>query len=206
MAEEKKSAVQIELIQKLRGISGAGVLECKNALADCGCDLDKALQLLREKGMAKALKKSSREAKSGLISSYIHQGDRIGVLLEVNCETDFVARTEDFKCLVKEIGLQVAAANPQWLAPQDVPQDVVEKEKEIYRKQVLESGKPANVAEKIVQGKLDKFYTEVCLVEQPYIRDPQGKQKIKDLVTAAIAKLGENITIGRFIRFQLGER
>lgn len=197
--------VQIELIQKLRDMSGAGVLDCRNALVESGGDLDKALQSLREKGVAKALKKAAREVKDGLIAAYIHQGNRIGVLLEVNCETDFVARTEEFKNLVKELGLQVAAASPQWINSEEVPKETLDKEREIYRKQIIQSGKPEKIADKIVQGKIEKYYTEVCLLEQPYIRDPQGKQKVKDLINAVIAKVGENITVRRFARFQLGE-
>jgi elongation factor Ts len=205
MTENKKNNIQIELIQKLRNTSGAGVLDCKNALVESKGDLDKALQILREKGIAKALKKSTREVKDGLISAYIHQGNRIGVLLEVNCETDFVARTDEFKNLVKELGLQIAAANPQWVNSEDIPQATIDKEKEIYRKQIQQMDKPKNIIDKIVQGKLQKFYVEVCLLEQPYIRDPQGKQKVKDLINSAVSKIGENITVRRFVRFQLGE-
>src|SRR3989339_214003 len=190
--------INAEMIQKLRATSGAGMLDCKKALAETKGDLDKALQALREKGMTQALKKASRETRNGLISSYIHSGDRIGVLLEVNCETDFVAKTDEFKKLVREIGLQVAAANPFWVSRDVIPKEIVEKEKEIYRKQILSEGKPEKIVEKILEGKLDKYYQQVCLMDQPYIRDCSGKEKVKDLVTAAIAKTGENIVIRRF--------
>lgn len=199
-------AADPKAISKLREISCAGILDCKKALEETGGDMDKAMQILREKGAASAAKKTTRSAKSGVIASYIHNGDKIGVLLEINCETDFVARTEEFKNLVKEIGLQVAAANPLWVAPENVPKEIVEKEKEIYKNQVmLESKKPENIVAKIIEGKLEKYFTQVCLLEQPYIRDPQGKQKIKDLVSAVIAKTGENVVVKRFARFMLGE-
>jgi len=197
--------IDIQLIQKLREISGAGVLDCKKALEQTNGNIEKALQILREKGATQVLKKSVREAKNGLISAYIHHGDKIGVLLEVNCETDFVARTDEFKNLVKELGLQIAAANPLWVSSQQIPKDVIEREKEIYKKQLLHENKPEKMIEKIIEGKLQKFYDQVCLLEQPYIRDPQGKQKVKDLVNSVIAKTGENIVVKRFVRFQLGE-
>jgi elongation factor Ts len=197
--------IDIALVQKLRCSTGAGILNCKKALTETNGDIDKAMQILREKGMTQALKKSSREAKNGLVSAYIHPGGRIGVLLEINCETDFVARTDEFKNLVKELGLQVAAACPMWVNKEDVPADVLQTEKEIYRKQALSEGKPEKMLEKITEGRLSKFYQQVCLMEQPYIRDTSGKEKISDLVKAAIAKTGENIVIRRFMRFQLGE-
>ncbi|OGS21540.1 MAG: translation elongation factor Ts [Elusimicrobia bacterium RIFOXYA2_FULL_39_19] len=197
--------LNVELIQKLRATSGAGMLDCKKTLTETNGDFDKALQILREKGKTQALKKVGRETKNGLISSYIHPGDRIGVMLEVNCETDFVAKTDDFKKLVKEIGLQIAAASPAYLNRESIPKDVLDKEKEIYRKQVLDEGKPEKIVEKIVEGKLEKFYQQVCLLDQPYIRDASGKEKITDLVKAVIAKTGENIQVRRFVRFQLGE-
>ena len=195
----------VDLIQKLIATSGAGVLECKKALESCNNDIDKALQYLREKGMTQALKKSGRETKNGLISSYIHPGNRIGVLLEVNCETDFVARTDEFKNLVKELGLQIAAAAPMWISKEDVPKEVLDREREIYRRQAQQEGKPEKVIEKIVEGKLEKFYAQTCLLEQPYIRDPQGKEKVKNIIQQTIAKTGENIVVKRFVRFQLGE-
>ena len=197
--------ISIELVKKMRQLTGAGILDCKNALRDSDGDIDKAMQLLREKGMTQVLKKSTREAREGLISAYIHAGNRIGVLIEVNCETDFVARTDEFKTLVKELGLQIAAANPLWIFVEDIPEDVVDRECEIYRNQALREGKPEKAIEKIVEGKLQKFYQQVCLLEQPYIRDAQGKEKVKDIVNSAIAKTGENIVVKRFARFQLGE-
>lgn len=198
-----------QLVQKLRSISGAGILECKKALEETGNDIEKALVILRERGATKALSKTGRSAKSGIITSYIHAGDKIGVLLEINCETDFVARTDEFKKLAKEICMQIAAFNPKWVKIEDVPQEVINQEKDIYRKQLKQDeknkSKPDDVIEKIVEGRLTKFFEEVCLLEQPYMRDPQGKQKIKDLVVQTIAKVGENITIKRFVRFVLGE-
>jgi elongation factor Ts len=198
-----------ELIQKLRSISGAGILDCKKALEETNFDVEKALVLLRERGATKALSKTSRVAKNGIIASYIHSGDKIGVLLELNCETDFVARTDEFRNLAKELCLQIAASNPRWIKKEDVPQDVIVQEKEIYKKQLLQDeknkNKPENVIDKIVEGRLEKFFEETCLLEQPYIRDPQGKQKVKDLILQTISKTGENITIKRFTRYVLGE-
>jgi len=203
--EGDRMEVKVELIQRLRETSGAGVLDCKKSLVESEGDIDKSLQILREKGMTQALKKTGRQTKSGLISSYIHPGSRIGVLLEVNCETDFVARTDEFKNLVKEIGLQIAATNPLWISSADISREVLEKEKEIYRKQSLQEGKPEKIIDKIVEGKLTKFYAQVCLLEQPYIRDPQCKEKVKDLINSVISKTGENIGVKRFTRYQLGE-
>jgi elongation factor Ts len=198
-----------ELVQKLRSISGAGILECKKALEETGNDIEKSLVLLRERGATKALSKTTRVANNGIITSYIHAGEKIGVLLELNCETDFVARTEEFKNLGKEICLQIAATNPRWVKKEDVPKEVLDKEREIYLKQLKQDeknkSKPDNVLEKIVEGKLAKFYEETCLLEQPYIRDPQGKQKVNDLIVQTIAKVGENITVRRFVRYVLGE-
>ncbi|MBN1622638.1 MAG: translation elongation factor Ts [Endomicrobiales bacterium] len=194
-----------ELIQKLRSMTGAGMMDCKKALVESSDDIDKAVQLLREKGIATAVKKAARTAKEGLISSYIHAGGKLGVLLELNCETDFVARTDDFKNLCKELSMQIAAANPLYIKREDIPEEVIEKEKEIYKKQLKDEGKPDKVIDKIVVGKLEKFYTQVCLLDQPYIRDTSGKEKIKDLLTNSIAKIGENILIRRFARFRVGE-
>lgn len=198
-----------ELIQKLRTISGAGILDCKKALEETNYDIEKALILLRERGATKALSKTSRVAKNGIISSYIHSGDKIGVLLELNCETDFVARTDEFRNLAKELCLQIAAANPRWIKKEDIPEEILKQEKEIYKKQLMQDeknkNKPENVIEKIVEGRIEKFYEETCLLEQPYIRDPQGKQKVKDLILQTISKTGENITVRRFVRFVLGE-
>ncbi len=195
--------IATDQIKELREKTGAGMMECKKALTECNGEFEKAIDLLRQKGLATALKKAGRTASEGLIESYIHMG-KIGTLVEVNCETDFVAKTDDFKELVKDIAMHIAAANPQYLMREDVPQEALEREKEIYRAQV--SGKPPQVVEKIIEGKLEKFYTDVCLIEQIFIKDPDQKKKIKDLITEKIAKLGENIVVRRFARFQLGEK
>jgi len=194
--------VTAEMVKELREKTGAGLMDCKKALSDSSGNMDKAFDILRQKGLATAAKKSSRTASEGLIGSYIHM-NKLGVLVEINCETDFVARTDDFKELVKDISMHIAAANPSYVSSEDVPMEVIEREKEIYRAQV--ANKPANIADKIVEGKLDKFFGEACLVEQIFIKDPEQKKKIKDLITEKIAKLGENIVIRRFARFQLGE-
>jgi len=194
-----------EQISKLRSMTGAGIMDCKAALVESKDDMDKAIQYLREKGMASAVKKAERAAKQGLVASYIHAGGKLGVLVEVNCETDFVARTEDFQGLVKELSMQVAAANPLYVKREDVPQDLIDKEKEIYKVQLKEEGKPEKVWDKIIEGKLEKFFSQICLLDQPYIRDTSGKEKIKDIVTAAVAKIGENIVVRRFSRFRIGE-
>ncbi|MGZ5515106.1 MAG: translation elongation factor Ts, partial [Candidatus Aminicenantales bacterium] len=173
------------------------------ALAECDCDLDRAIELLRKKGYARAEAKSSRAAKEGLVGSYIHMNGRIGVLVEVNCESDFVARNCEFQELVKELGLQIAASKPRWIAAVDVPPHIVDKEKEIIQAQLGDMKKPPEIMEKIVNGKLLKFFEEVCLLEQPYIRD--DKVKVRDLVTKLVAKMGENIKIGRFARFEIGQ-
>lgn len=194
-----------ELIQKLRSMTGAGILDCKAALEASHDDMDKAVQFLREKGIASAVKRAERTAKQGTVMSYIHAGGLLGVLVEVNCETDFVARTDDFQGLVKAISMQIAAANPLYVQRGDVPQEVIDKEREIYSAQLKEEGKPEQVWPKIIDGKLEKYYSQVCLLDQPHIRDTSGKEKIKDLVTAAIAKTGENIVVRRFSRFRVGE-
>ncbi len=199
------SGISVENIQKLRSMTGAGIVDCKKALAEADNNIDKAVELLRKKGLALAAKKSSRATSQGLIESYIHAGGKLGVLVEVNCETDFVARTPEFQTLVKEIAMQIAAASPMWIKREDVPEEVVNKEKEIYRQQLKDEKKPDNVIEKIIPGKLDKFYSQVCLLEQPHIRDASGKTKVKDIITEAVAKIGENIVVKRFARFRLGE-
>jgi elongation factor Ts len=191
----------MDAIKKLRFKTSAGVMECKEALKESGGDIEKAVEILRKKGIAKAAKKASRVAGQGLIESYIHMGNRIGVLIEVNCETDFVARNHDFKKVVKELAMQVAASNPLYVTKEDVTEDAIESEREIFRSQVKD--KPENVTEKIVDGKLEKYFSEVCLLEQPFIKDPNVK--IKDLITQLIAKIGENIIIKRFVRYELGE-
>ena len=181
------------------------MMDCKKALVESGDDLEKAVTYLREKGIATAVKKAERKTSQGLVGSYIHAGGKLGVLIEVNCETDFVARTDEFQNLVKELSMQVAAANPLYVRKEDVPEEMLEKEKEIYKAQLKEEKKPDNVIDKIVIGKLEKFYTQVCLLEQPYIRDSSGKEKVRDMLTAAIAKTGENIVVRRFSRFRVGE-
>jgi elongation factor Ts len=191
------------MVKDLREKTGAGMMECKKALTESNGDFEKALTVLRQKGLASASKKAGRTASEGLVGAYIHM-DRIGVLVEMNCETDFVARTDDFRNLLKDIAMHIAAANPVYVSRDDVPQSVVESEREIYRSQV--AGKPAQVVEKIVEGKLDKFFSETCLLDQIFIKDPEQKQKMKDLVVEKIAKLGENIVVKRFARFQVGEK
>ena len=196
-------AISAEMVKELREKTGAGMMECKKALEESNGDFEKAVTVLRQKGLASASKKAGRTASEGIISSYIHM-DRIGVLVEVNCETDFVARTEDFRSLVKDIAMHIAAANPVYISREQVSEEVVEKEKEIYKAQI--SGKPAQVVEKIIEGKLEKFYNDTCLLDQVFIKDPEQKLKVKDLITEKIAKLGENIVVRRFARFQLGEK
>ncbi|MDA8083924.1 MAG: translation elongation factor Ts [Nitrospiraceae bacterium] len=194
--------ISAAVVKDLREKTGAGMMECKKALTGAGGDFEKAIDILRQKGLASAAKKSSRTASQGLVSSYIHM-DKIGVLIEVNCETDFVARTDDFQELVKDVSMHIAAASPTYLSREDVPPEVLDREKEIYRGQV--TNKPAEIVEKIVEGKVEKFYSDVCLVDQIFVKDPDQKKKIKDIVTEKVAKLGENIVIRRFVRFQLGE-
>lgn len=188
------------LIKDLREQTGAGIMDVKEALEEAGNDKDKAIEILRKKGLAKQAKKADRTANEGLVESYIHAGGRIGVLLEVNCETDFVARTDDFKNLVKEIALHIAASNPLYISKEDVPAEVIEKEKEIYKEQF--AGKPDDVIQKMLEGKIAKYYEEVCLLEQPFVRD--GDKTIGGLLGEATGKMGENIQIRRFARFMLG--
>lgn len=195
--------ISTEMIKDLREKTGAGMMECKKALTEGNGDFEKAVDLLRQKGLASALKKTGRTASEGLITSYVHMG-KIGAMVEVNCETDFVARTDDFKELVKDIAMHITAAAPLYLTRDDVPQDIIEREKDIYRAQVAD--KPQGVVEKIIEGKLEKFYTDTCLLDQLFIKDPEQKKRIKDIVAEKIARLGENIVIRRFTRFQLGER
>jgi elongation factor Ts len=195
--------ITAEQVKQLREKTGAPMMDCKRALAEAGGNEEKAIAWLRQKGLASATKRSGRTASMGLVHSYIHMGGKIGVLVEVNCETDFVAKTPDFQTFVKELGMQIAAANPQYVRREEVPSDLTDKEKEIYRKQMEGSGKPPQVVEKIVEGKLGKYFGEVCLMEQIYVRD--DKKKVQDLLTDLIAKLGENIVVRRFARFQLGE-
>jgi elongation factor Ts len=198
-------ASSAEQVKDLRERTGAGVMDCKAALEAAKGDLQGAVEYLRKKGLADAAKKSHRDARDGVVVSYIHPGSKIGVLVEVNCETDFVARTEDFQQLVKDIAMQVAAANPSYVSREEVPGAVVEKEREIYRQQMADQKKPPQVIDKIVEGKLEKFYAESCLLEQPFIRDATGKTRLKDMVDQATAKMGERIVVKRFARFQVGE-
>jgi elongation factor Ts len=198
-------ASSAERVKDLRERTGAGVMDCKAALEAAQGDLQGAVEYLRKKGLADAAKKSHRDARDGVVVSYIHPGAKIGVLVEVNCETDFVARTEDFQQLVKDVAMQVAAANPSYVAREDVPGEVVEKEREIYRQQMADQKKPPQVIDKIIEGKLEKFYAESCLLEQPFIRDASGKTRLKDMVDQATSKMGERIVVKRFARFQVGE-
>ena len=195
--------ISIELVKDLRQRTGAGVMDCKTALQEAKGNIDAAIDYLRRKGLATAAKKAGRIATDGLVSSYIHAGGKMGVLVEINCETDFVAKTEDFQTFVKNIAMHIAAANPQYIRREEIPAEVLEKEREIYRTQALESGKPEKVIDKIVEGKMERFYSEVCLLEQTYIKD--SDLTVKEVLDAMIAKIGENITIRRFARFQLGE-
>ena len=196
-------AGQSTLVKELREKTGAGILDCQKALQESANDVDKAIDYLRQKGLAAAQKKAGRETNEGTISAYIHSGNRIGVLVEVNCETDFVARNEEFQTFVKDLALQIAASNPSFVKREDVPSELIEKEKMIYLAQAKEMGKPETAWPKIVEGKLEKFYQESCLLEQAFIKDPGVS--IKDLVAQKIAKIGENISIRRFTRYQLGQ-
>ena len=195
--------ISADLVKKLRDRTGAGMMECKAALQEAKGDLEEALTILRKRGLASAAKKTGRATSEGLIGSYIHLGGKIGVLVELNCESDFVARTDDFQTLLKELALQVAASSPQYVSREEVPADVLDRERAIYKAQMEGSGKPPQVIDKIVDGKLNSFYEQVCLVDQPSIRDP--KLTVGQLIQAAIAKLGENMSVARFVRFKVGE-
>ncbi len=192
-------------VKELRDRTGAGVMDCKEALQASQGDLEAAVEYLRKKGVAGAAKRAQREVKEGVIGSYIHAGSKLGVLVEVDCETDFVARTDDFQALVKDLAMQVAAANPVYVSREDVPATVLEKEREIYREQLAGQKKPPQIADKIIEGKLEKFFTEQCLLEQAFIKDTTGTMKVKDLVDAVNAKTRERVVIKRFARFQVGE-
>ncbi|OQX55551.1 MAG: elongation factor Ts [Candidatus Aminicenantes bacterium 4484_214] len=195
--------IKAEQVKQLRDMTGIGMMECKRALQEAGGDLEKAITILRKKGYARAKDKMDRETSEGLIGSYIHTNGKIGVLVELNCETDFVARNEEFQTLVKNIAMHIAASNPKYIAPEDIEEEVLEQEKEIIRAQFKDSNKPPQVIEKIVEGKLKKFYEEICLLEQAYIRD--DKMTIAELIASHIAKFGENIQIKRFARFEIGQ-
>lgn len=197
------SGVSAAMVKELREKTGAGMMDCKEALAECGQDMEKAVAFLRKKGLATAQKRAGRSMSEGLIESYIHTNGKIGVMVEINCETDFVAKNDDFKDFVRNIAMHIAASGPQGIAPEDVPAEVIEKEREIYRAQALEMGKPENIVDKIVEGKVQSFIKESCLLNQPYVKEP--KKTVADYMNEMIAKTGENISIKRFARFQMGE-
>jgi elongation factor Ts len=197
-------AIKAEMVKELREKTGAGMMDCKKALSETEGDIEKAIDYLRQKGLSDAAKRTGRTATEGAIGSYIHPGGKLGVLVEINCESDFVARTEDFQTLVKEVAMHIAAANPLYLRREEVPESAMAREKNIYEAQAREGGKPEKIIERIVQGKLEKFFQEVCLLEQPFVRDPD--MNISQLVSSKIAKLGENIVIRRFQRYQLGDQ
>lgn len=195
--------ISAEQVKELRLRTGIGVMECKEALAESGGDAEKAIEILRKKGYARAQDKAGRAASEGIVGSYIHLNGKIGVLVELNCESDFVARNVEFQELAKNIAMQIAASKPKYVSPDDIPADVLEKEREIIRAQMQDTKKPPEIMDKIVQGKLLKYYEEVCLLDQPYIRD--DKMKVRQLIAAAVARIGENIKIGRFARFEIGQ-
>jgi elongation factor Ts len=195
--------ISAEMVKELREATGSGIMDCKRVLAEAEGDFDKAVDLLRKKGLAKAAKRAGRSTSEGMICSYIHTGAKLGVLVEINCESDFVAKTEDFQTFAKNIAMHIAAANPAGLNPEDVDPKIIEKEREIYRAQMLEEGKPENMIDKIVDGKVEKFYKDVCLMSQQYVKDPQ--KTITEVLKETIGKIGENIQIKRFVRFKIGE-
>jgi elongation factor Ts len=194
------SNISAKMVGDLRAKTGAGLMDCKKALTESGGDEEKAIEYLRKKGIASAAKKADRDASDGLVEAYIHMGGKVGVLIEVNCETDFVAKTDDFKALVRDLAMHIAATNPTCVTREEVPADLIEKEKEIAASQI--QGKPANIVEKIVSGKVEKIYQEIVLMEQPFVKDPN--QTITDMLKAQISKMGENIVVKRFARFQIG--
>ena len=195
--------ISAAMVKQLREKTGAGMMDCKSALTEVGGDIEKAIEFLRKKGLATAQKRAGRAMTEGIIQSYIHMNAKLGVLVEVNCETDFVAKNDEFQGFAKNIAMHIAASNPLGITPEDIPQEVIEKEKEIYRAQALDLGKPENVLDKIVDGKLKKFFQDNCLMNQPYVRNPDIS--IADLLNELIAKIGENISIKRFVRYQIGE-
>jgi elongation factor Ts len=198
-------ATTAEKVRELRNKTGAGVMDCKEALAATQDDVEKAIDYLRKKGLASAAKRATRDARDGVVGAYLHPGAKLGVMIEVNCETDFVARTPQFQELVKSLAMQVAAANPSYVGREDVPAAVVDREREIYRQQIADQKKPPQVVDKIIEGKLEKFFEETCLLEQAYIRDASGKTRVKELVAQVSAQTGEKIGVRRFARFQVGE-
>lgn len=197
------STISAKMVMQLREKTGAGIMDCKGALTECNGDMDKAIDFLRKKGLATASKRAGRAMTEGIVESYIHTDSKLGVLVEVNCETDFVAKNDDFKAFAKNIAMHIAATNPVGIRSEDVSEEIINKEKEIYRGQVLEMGKPEKIADKIVEGKLKKYFTENCLMDQAYVRNPE--MTIADLLNEMIAKIGENISIKRFVRFKIGE-
>ncbi len=197
------TTISATMVKQLREKSGAGMMDCKQALVECDADIDKAVDFLRKKGLATAQKRAGRAMTEGTVQSYIHMGGKLGVLVEVNCETDFVAKNEDFIVFAKNIAMHIAATNPLGLRAEDVPEETVQREREIYQAQALETGKPENVIAKIVDGKMNKFFKENCLLNQPYVRQPD--LTVADVLNELISKIGENITIRRFVRFQAGE-
>ncbi len=197
------ATISASMVKQLRENTGAGMMDCKEALIECDGDINKSIDFLRKKGLATALKRSGRVMSEGLIESYIHMGSKLGVLVEINCETDFVAINDDFIEFAKNIAMHIAAINPAGIRPEDIPEETINREKEIYRAQAIETGKPEMIIDKITEGKLQKFYKDNCLMSQAYVRDPNIT--IEDLLNSLIAKIGENITIKRFVRFQVGE-
>ena len=197
------STISAKMVMQLREKTGAGIMDCKGALTECNGDMDKALDFLRKKGLATAAKRAGRAMTEGIVESYIHMDSKLGVLVEVNCETDFVAKNDDFKAFAKNIAMHIAATSPVGIRPEDVSEEIIAKEKEIYHGQVLEMGKPEKIADKIVEGKLQKYFKENCLMDQAYVRNPE--MTIADLLNELIAKIGENISIKRFARFKIGE-
>lgn len=197
------ATISAAMVKQLREKAGAGIMDCKEALAECDGDISKSIDFLRKKGLAIALKRSGRVMSEGIIKFYIHTGSKLGVLVEINCETDFVAKNDDFIEFAKNIAMHIAATNPVGIRPEDVPKEIINKEKEIYRAQAIETGKPEKIIDKIAEGKLQKFYKDNCLMSQAYVRDPNVT--VDDLLNGLIAKIGENITIKRFVRFQVGE-
>lgn len=191
------------MVKELRERTGAGMMDCKRALAETNGDMEKAIEFLREKGLAAAAKKAGRIAAEGTVASYIHGGGRVGVLVEINCETDFVAKTDQFQELAKDVAMHIAASKPEFVSREEVPSEVVEKEKQILRAQALNEGKPENIVDKMVVGRVEKFYKEVCLLEQPFVKNPD--QSVEQMVQEKIAKIGENISIRRFVRYEMGE-
>lgn len=197
------ATISAAMVKQLREQTGAGIMDCKEALSECSGDVSKAVDFLRKKGLATAAKRAGRVTTEGIIESYIHMDSKLGVLVEINCETDFVAKNDDFKEFAKNIAMHITATNPVSIRPEDVPKETIEKEKEIYREQVREMGKPEKIVDKIVEGKLKKYFKENCLMNQAYVRDPDIT--IEDLLNEIVAKIGENIAIKRFARFKIGE-